>query len=63
MANGGYLPDAVVAMRTASGNDDFFITTAEESKQGYLEYIKNIDATQVMHAFEGERETLMQAAI
>lgn len=56
IANGRYLPDAVVAMRTASGNDDFFITTAEESKQGYLEYIKNIDATQVMHQLEGERE-------
>ena len=56
IANGRYLTDAVIAMRTASGNDAFFITTAEESKQGYLEYIKNIDATQVMHQLEVDRE-------
>lgn len=55
IANGRYLKDAVVAMCTASGNEDFFITTAEESKQGYLEYIKNIDATQVMHQLEEDR--------
>ena len=56
IANGRYLTDAVIAMRTASGNEAFFITTAEESKQGYLEYIKNIDATQVMHQLASDRE-------
>ncbi len=56
IANGRYLTDAVGAMRNASGNDAFFITTAEESKQGYLEYIKNIDAIRVMQQLKEDRD-------
>lgn len=48
IANGHYLQDAVQAMCTASGNDKFLITTAEESKQIYIDYIKNIDTTQAI---------------
>jgi hypothetical protein len=55
IANGRYLTDAVVAMRAASGNDSFFITTAEDSKHGYLEYIKSIDTSQVIHQLEEQQ--------
>lgn len=56
IANGRYLTDAVDAMRIASGNQSFFITTAEQSKQGYLEYIKNLDTNQLLHQLEEEAE-------
>ena len=56
IANGRYLTDAVEAMRIASGNQSFFITTAEQSKQGYLEYIKNLDTNQLMHQLEKETD-------
>ncbi|ODU93524.1 MAG: hypothetical protein BGP23_03280 [Lysobacterales bacterium 66-474] len=39
VANGHYIVDAVPAMRVASGNDEFFVTTAEEAKQGYLDFV------------------------
>lgn len=41
VANGHYVSDAVKAMCVASGNSSFFLTTAEEAKQGYLEFVKN----------------------
>ena len=36
IANGRYITDSVAAMQTASGNDNFFVITAEASKQGYI---------------------------
>ena len=42
-----YVVDAVKAMRVASGVETFFITTAEEARQGFLEYIKTLDAGDV----------------
>ena len=47
IAKGYYLTEAVAAMQTASGNDRFWIQTAEEAKNGYLEYIKNVNAARV----------------
>ena len=52
IANGHYILGAVNAMSIASGNDRFFVTTAEESKQGYIEYIKNINTTEVIENLE-----------
>ena len=48
--------DSVAAMRTASGNDNFFVTTAEESKQGYIEHIKSINTAEVVGALEQQAE-------
>jgi hypothetical protein len=50
VANGHYVHDAVAAMRVASGNDRFFVTTAEESKQGYIDFIKEnpVDTVQAI---------------
>ncbi len=56
IANGRYITDAVAAMRIASGNESFFITTAEESKQNYIEYIKNINTAEVIQDLEHQAE-------
>ena len=52
VAKGRYIIDSVEAMKIASGNDSFYITTAEESRQGYLEYIENLDAEEVQEKLE-----------
>lgn len=49
IANGRYMTDAVTAMGVASGNGNFFIETAESSKEIYLDYIRNVDS---QHAIE-----------
>ena len=56
IANGRYITDSVDAMRIASGNDSFFVTTAEESKQGYIEHIKNINTAEVIEDLEHRAE-------
>lgn len=56
VANGRYLTDAVETMRLASGNNNFFITTAEESKQNYLDYTKSIDVSAVRHDLEQQAQ-------
>ncbi len=58
IASGHYVPDAVAAMCVASGNQDFFVTTAEEAKQGYLAYVKEmeVDALQAAQALRQEEE-------
>lgn len=55
IANVRYVSDAVEAMCVSSGNNNFYLTTAEESKQGYLDFIKRLDANEV-------REDLAQQA-
>ncbi|SUS05869.1 conserved hypothetical protein [uncultured Defluviicoccus sp.] len=52
VACGRYIVDAVEAMRIASGNDAFFVTTAEESRRGFLEYIQSIDAQDAQEVLE-----------
>jgi hypothetical protein len=43
IANGHFIIDSVNAMRIASGNQFFFVITAEEAKKNYIDYIKNLD--------------------
>ena len=41
LAKGRKVPESVEAMRAASGNNDWGVETADNSKKGYLEYLKN----------------------
>lgn len=50
LANNRYVIDAVDAMRVASGNESFYVTTAAESRQSYLDYIAKLDASEVREA-------------
>jgi hypothetical protein len=43
LSKGEFIVDAVNAMRVASGNQTFLVETAEQSRQGYLEFIKTVD--------------------
>ena len=52
IAKGEYIVDAVKAMCVASGNEYFWVQTAEEARQGYLEYIQNINTQQVQQQLE-----------
>lgn len=52
MANGHEINGAVAAMQIASGNKFFFATTAEISKRDYIEYIKNLNASNVQTELE-----------
>jgi hypothetical protein len=56
MACGYYIVEAVEAMRTASGNPNFFCTTAEESRRGYLDYIQSINAAEAQSELESQAE-------
>lgn len=47
LAKGEYIVDAVNAMRVASGNNTFFVNTAEESRQGYLDYLSKLKPQQI----------------
>lgn len=40
LKKGRFAPAAVQAMCAASGNDNFFLNTAEEARQGYLDFIQ-----------------------
>ena len=57
IANGHNMADAVKAMGIASGNNNFFVTTAEVQKQKFIEYIKNINTTEVIENLEQKTET------
>ena len=61
IANGRYLTDAVKAMCIASGNESFFITTAEASHQNYLEHIKNISTVEAIEDLEHQAEEAEQS--
>ena len=52
LAKGEYITDAVNAMRVASGNNYFWVQTAEGARQTYLEHIKNINTEQVQQELE-----------
>lgn len=56
VANGRNMVDAVSAMRVASGNDNFFFTTADESKQTFVEFIQKIDTEEVRENLEHQIE-------
>jgi hypothetical protein len=40
LQKGSSAPVAVTAMRAASGNNNFFVNTAEEARQGYLKFVR-----------------------
>jgi hypothetical protein len=44
-------------MRIASGVDTFFVETAEQSRQGYLDYIRKVN---IQAAQEQLEETVLQ---
>lgn len=48
VAKGEFIVQAVQAMCVASGNPTFFVQTAEESRQGYIEYIQKQDTQQAI---------------
>jgi hypothetical protein len=52
LSKGEFLGNAVKAMCIASGNSTFWIETAEQSRQGYLEYIRKINATAAQEQLE-----------
>lgn len=52
IAKGEYIKDAVEGMRVASGNNFFWVETAKGARQGYLDYIKNINTQQVQQKLE-----------
>ncbi|HYL89978.1 MAG TPA: hypothetical protein VEU32_14580, partial [Burkholderiales bacterium] len=45
-AKGHYLADAVSGMRVASGDEAFFLRTAEDAKRGYIEYLEKLASGQ-----------------
>jgi hypothetical protein len=52
ISKGEFIVDAVNAMQIASGNHTFWVETAEQSRQGYLEYIKNVNAPAAQEQLE-----------
>ena len=52
IAKGHFIRDAVKAMQIASGNDRFWIETAEGAKQTYIEHISNVNAQDVQQQLE-----------
>lgn len=52
VAKGEYIKDAVNAMRVASGNNFFWVETADGARQTFLEHIKNINTEQVQKMLE-----------
>ena len=56
IANGHYVSDAVKAMCTASGNESFFLTTAEEAKQVFLDFIKTVNPQEATEELKEEEK-------
>jgi hypothetical protein len=52
IAKGAYIVDAVSAMRVASGNEFFWVQTAEEARKSYLDYIQSINTQEVQQQLE-----------
>ena len=52
IAKGHSIIEAVTAMQAASGDDKFWIQTAEETKKSYLEHISKISTDKVQHQLE-----------
>ncbi len=56
VANGHFVAEAVEAMRIASGNGQFFLNTAQQAKQTFLDYIKNVDTASATEELKEEEE-------
>ncbi len=54
LAKGELIGNAVDAMRIASGDLTFFIETAEQSRQGYLDYISGVNVPAAQEQLEGK---------
>ena len=52
LSKGEFIVDAVNSMRIASGNHTFWVETAEQSRQSYLEYIKKVDVPAAQEELE-----------
>lgn len=52
LAKGEFITTAVDAMCIASGNNNFFVRTAEDARKGYLEYINNINTEEIQQRLE-----------
>jgi hypothetical protein len=52
LSKGEFIDKAVNAMRIASGDQTFFVETAEHSRQGYLEYIKKVNVPAAQEQLE-----------
>ena len=52
LSKGEFIVDAVNAMQMASGNQTFWVETAEQSRQGYLEYIKKVNVPAAQEQLE-----------
>lgn len=56
LASGSKLTEAVEAMCVASGNTNFFLSTAEELKKSYIEYLKNVRTSEVKEELEEQAQ-------
>jgi hypothetical protein len=56
IANGHFIIDSVNAMRIASGNQLFFVTTAEEAKKNYIEHVNNLDLNAAREELQQESQ-------
>jgi hypothetical protein len=60
LARGVHITDAVNAMRIASGRNSFFVQWGENTRQGYLDYLKDlkdIDVQKVQNDLRDQVET------
>ena len=63
LANGRGFNEAVEAMRIASGNDNFLLTTAQQSQDAYIAYIQELDADEVKEDLEEQIETAPESSL
>ena len=52
VAKGEYVVEAVKAMQIASGNNKFWVQTAEDARKSYLEYIQTVNTHQAQQQLE-----------
>jgi hypothetical protein len=57
LSKGHGIRQAVESMKAASGNDQWIVETAEDSRRGYLEYISNLQPADAQQALEEETES------
>lgn len=56
IARGDNIVAAVSAMRSASGNDSFFLESAAQSRQAYIEYLQSLNPVEVQGALREEAQ-------
>jgi len=49
---GEHVDDAVAAMRVSSGNDQFFMSHAEKSRQSYIDYLSTVNPARAQENLE-----------